>query len=66
MPIPELLTSPRTLPKRIRTDEVMAAMPSTMRNDDIERLMRINSVALIVLSKYVVRKMMADGQLDCD
>jgi len=27
----------------------------------IERLMRINSVAPIVLSKYVVRKMMADG-----
>jgi 3-oxoacyl-[acyl-carrier protein] reductase len=34
---------------------------ATMHNDKIERLVRVNTVAPIVLTKYVVRGMMADG-----
>src|SRR5881409_4377874 len=32
-----------------------------MRNSDIQRLIRVNTVSPIVLTKYVVRHMMADG-----
>jgi 3-oxoacyl-[acyl-carrier protein] reductase len=41
----------------IGTDGVLA----TMHNSKIEALVRINTVAPIVLTKYVVRQMMADG-----
>lgn len=41
----------------IGTEGLLAMMP----NSDIERLIRINTTAPIVLSKYVVRQMMADG-----
>jgi 3-oxoacyl-[acyl-carrier protein] reductase len=34
---------------------------ATMYNSDIERLIRINTLSPIVLTKYVVRYMMADG-----
>ncbi len=34
---------------------------ATMRNSDIEKLVCINTVAPMVLTKYVVRHMMADG-----
>jgi 3-oxoacyl-[acyl-carrier protein] reductase len=33
-----------------------------MRNADIEHLIRVNTVAPIVLTKYVVRGMMSDGE----
>jgi 3-oxoacyl-[acyl-carrier protein] reductase len=39
------------------TDGVLA----TMHNSKIEALVRVNTVAPIVLTKYVVRQMMADG-----
>jgi 3-oxoacyl-[acyl-carrier protein] reductase len=39
------------------TDGVLA----TMHNDKIETLVRVNTLAPIVLTKYVVRSMMADG-----
>ena len=32
-----------------------------MRTSDIDRLIRLNTVSPIVLTKYVVRRMMADG-----
>jgi 3-oxoacyl-[acyl-carrier protein] reductase len=32
-----------------------------MRNSDIERVVRLNTISPLVLSKYVVRSMMADG-----
>lgn len=41
----------------IGTEGLLAMMP----NGDIERLIRINTTAPIVLSKYVVRQMMAEG-----
>ena len=41
----------------IGTDGVLA----TMHNSKIEALVRVNTVAPIVLTKYVVRQMMADG-----
>ncbi len=41
----------------IGTEGLLATMP----NGDIERLIRINTTAPIVLTKYVVRQMMADG-----
>ena len=34
---------------------------ATMHNSEIARLLRINTLAPIVLTKYVVRRMMADG-----
>jgi 3-oxoacyl-[acyl-carrier protein] reductase len=34
---------------------------ATMHNSDIERLVRVNSVSPIILTKYVVRQMMAKG-----
>lgn len=34
---------------------------ATMRNSDIEALVRLNTLAPIVLTKYIVRQMMADG-----
>jgi 3-oxoacyl-[acyl-carrier protein] reductase len=34
---------------------------ATMRNEQIERLVRLNTVSPIVLTKYMVRAMMADG-----
>src|SRR5262249_15921784 len=39
------------------TDGALAMMP----NNQIERLIRVNTLAPIVLTKYVVRHMMADG-----
>ena len=38
-----------------------AGVLGTMRDQDIERLIRLNTVSPIVLTKYVVRAMMADG-----
>ncbi|MBV9563022.1 MAG: SDR family oxidoreductase [Bradyrhizobium sp.] len=35
---------------------------ATMRNSDIEALVRLNVLSPVVLTKYVVRHMMADGQ----
>ncbi len=35
---------------------------ATMRNSDIEALMRLNVLSPIILTKYVVRHMMADGE----
>jgi 3-oxoacyl-[acyl-carrier protein] reductase len=32
-----------------------------MRNSDVERLVRVNTLSPIVLTKYVVRRMLADG-----
>ena len=34
---------------------------ATMRNSEIERIIRVNTLSPIVLTKYVVRNMMADG-----
>jgi 3-oxoacyl-[acyl-carrier protein] reductase len=34
---------------------------ATMHNSEIERLVRVNSLSPIILTKYVVRHMMADG-----
>lgn len=34
---------------------------ATMHNSDIERLVRVNSVSPIILTKYIVRHMMANG-----
>ena len=42
----------------IGTEGLLATMP----NGEIERLIRLNTLAPIVLSKYVVRAMMAEGQ----
>ena len=39
------------------TDGLLA----NMRNSDIEQLLRVNTLAPVMLSKYVVRGMMADG-----
>lgn len=41
----------------IGTEGLLATMP----NGDIEKLIRINTTSPIVLTKYVVRQMMADG-----
>jgi 3-oxoacyl-[acyl-carrier protein] reductase len=41
----------------IGTDGALAIM----RNPDIERLIRVNTLSPIILTKYVVRHMMADG-----
>lgn len=41
----------------IGTEGLLATMP----NSDIERLVRINTISPIVLTKYIVRHMMADG-----
>src|SRR6201997_388947 len=35
---------------------------ATMRNSDIEALVRLNVVSPVILTKYVVRHMMADGE----
>jgi 3-oxoacyl-[acyl-carrier protein] reductase len=35
---------------------------ATMRNSDIEALLRLNVLSPIILTKYVVRQMMADGE----
>jgi 3-oxoacyl-[acyl-carrier protein] reductase len=34
---------------------------STMRDEQIEQLVRLNTVSPVILTKYVVRRMMADG-----
>jgi 3-oxoacyl-[acyl-carrier protein] reductase len=38
-----------------------AGVLATMHNSEIERIIRLNTVSPIVLTKYVVRNMMADG-----
>ena len=37
-------------------------MLATMHNSEIERLIRLNTLSPIILTKYVVRAMMADGE----
>jgi 3-oxoacyl-[acyl-carrier protein] reductase len=39
-----------------------AALLSTMRDQDVQRLIQLNTVAPILLSKYVVRAMMLQGE----
>ena len=38
-----------------------SGMLATMRDDEIERVVRLNTLSPIILTKYVVRSMMAAG-----